>query len=149
VRSRSAWIAVGGTKLGADEAVRQQVGQPGRVVHVGLAAGHVPDVHRVGEHELERFGQDRPDRLPIHAGRLHRGVGDPVAGEPARQALQLRRRRAEGLDEALDTPWPDHAGAGHHAVAVDVEPAQRGCKTSMTPSSHVARRRREAHDVEL
>ena len=29
--------------------MRQQIGEPGRVVHVGLAAGHVLDVRRIGQ----------------------------------------------------------------------------------------------------
>jgi hypothetical protein len=49
----------------SDEAVRQQVRQPHRVVHIVLAGGHVLNVHRIGEHEFERRGEDSPDRLPI------------------------------------------------------------------------------------
>jgi hypothetical protein len=109
-------------EAGADQAMRQQVGQPRRVVHVGLAAGHVLDVPRVGEHQLERLGQNRPDRLPVDAGRFHRHVGDRVAAQPARQPLEFRGRGAEGLDVPLDPATLDQASTGHDAVAMHVEP---------------------------
>jgi len=38
-------------KAAADQAVRQQIGQPGGVVHVGLAPRHILDVRRVREHQ--------------------------------------------------------------------------------------------------
>src|SRR3954452_9755209 len=42
------------------------------VAHVALAARHVLDVPRVGQHQLEvAVAQDVPDRLPVDAGRLH------------------------------------------------------------------------------
>ena len=36
-------------EAGADQAVRQQVGEPRRIMHIGLAAGHVLDVGRIGQ----------------------------------------------------------------------------------------------------
>jgi hypothetical protein len=33
--------------------MRQQLGQPGRIVHVGLATGHVFDMRGVGQHQPE------------------------------------------------------------------------------------------------
>ena len=38
-------------KAAADQAVRQQIGQPGGVVHVGLAPRHILDVRRVRQHQ--------------------------------------------------------------------------------------------------
>src|SRR5215212_9658400 len=57
----------------ADQAMREEIGEPGRVVHVRLAARHSLDVGRVGQGEraLRLLAQHRPDRLPIHAGSLH------------------------------------------------------------------------------
>ena len=60
VRSRSSWIGGGRHEAGADQAVREQIGEPHRIVDVGLAAGDVADVLGVGQHQLEV-------RLPAHA----------------------------------------------------------------------------------
>src|SRR5206468_8924841 len=55
----------------ANQTVRQQVGDPGGVVDVALAAGDVADMHGVGEDELDVALEHMPDRLPVHAARLH------------------------------------------------------------------------------
>ena len=89
-------------EAGPNEPVREQVGEPNRVVHVGFAPGHGLDMPSIGQEKLEVFDQHRPDRLPVHAGGFHGHVRDLMAGEPSRQALQLRGGRAEGLDVALD-----------------------------------------------
>src|SRR3954468_5314640 len=50
----------------ADQAMREEIGEPGRVVHVRLAARHSLDVGRVGQGELalHPLAQHSPDRLP-------------------------------------------------------------------------------------
>ena len=73
-------------EAGADQAVGQQIGQPHRVVDIGLAPGHVLDVRGVGQHQLEVPFQHVPHRLPVHAGGLHRHVLDPEGVEPVGQA---------------------------------------------------------------
>ena len=40
-------------KAGADQAVRQQIGEPHRVGDVGLATRHVLDVRGVGQHQRD------------------------------------------------------------------------------------------------
>src|SRR5262249_16926981 len=68
---RSSWIS--GPKARPDQPVRQQLGQPCRVVHVSLAAGHVFDMHGLGRHQLEAPSrQHLPDRIPVHPGRFYR-----------------------------------------------------------------------------
>ena len=58
-------------KAAADQATGQQIGQPGGVVDVGLAPGHVLDVHRICQHQGEiGVAQDMPDRLPVDPGRM-------------------------------------------------------------------------------
>jgi hypothetical protein len=113
VRSRSAWIAIGGTKLArmrpcASRSASQvasftSVLRPGTFLTcIALAS--------TSSNASARTAQTGFQYTPV-----------AVAGEPARQALQLRRRRAERLDEALDALAVDHAGAGHDAVAVHVD----------------------------
>jgi hypothetical protein len=65
--------------------MREQVGDPHRIVHVSLPAGHVLDVHRVGQHELERAIENMPDRLPVDAGGLQPNVRAAALAEPIRQ----------------------------------------------------------------
>ncbi len=79
----------------ADQAVRQQIGDPHRVVHVGLAAAHVADVRCVGQHQLELAFEHVPHRLPVHARGLPRHVGAIVLGQPVGQLKQLGGRGAE------------------------------------------------------
>ena len=133
-------------KARSDQAMRQQICQPHRVVHVGLAAGHVLDVHRIGEHEFECLGEDGPDRLPIDPGRLHRDMADGVARQPARQPLQLRSRRAKRLDVLLNPTTAGQTDAGHDTVTVDIEAGATRMKYLHDPSS--LRRRRGAHEIE-
>ena len=73
-------------EAGADQAVGQQVGQPHRVVDVGLAPGHVLDVRGVGQHQLEVAFEHMPHRLPVHAGGLHGDVLDAEASPASRPA---------------------------------------------------------------
>lgn len=112
----------------ADEAVGEEVGDPHRVVHVGLATGYVLDVARVREDEVEVAVQHVPDRLPVHTRRLHRDVGDRVRGEPFREGEQLLRRRAEGLHVLLVRAVGHDPAARDHGVAVDVEPRATSMK---------------------
>jgi len=70
-----------------DQSVCQQVGNPGRIVHVGLAARHVLDVRRIGEHQLKVFFQNVPNRLPINARRFH---GDVRAAHRVKPLAQLQ-----------------------------------------------------------
>ena len=44
-----------GNETRSDQPVRQQVGQPGGIVDVGFAAGHILDVCRVRQHRLSRL----------------------------------------------------------------------------------------------
>ena len=56
----------------ADQAVGGQLGEPGRIVHVGLAAGHVLHMRGIGQQQFElAVREDMPDRLPIDAGGFH------------------------------------------------------------------------------
>ncbi len=126
----------------ADQAVRQKIGQPSGVVHVGLASRHVFDMRRVRQHQGEiAVAQDMPHRLPINAGRLHRDMGAALAGKPVRQGEQLLGRGLEGAHRVRHRtvrprPTPGQAMCRTQATTVSLctsRPAQCGYRTSMFP----------------
>ena len=80
-------------KARPDQAARQQVGDPDRVIDVALAAGNIADVRSIRERKLEPALQNVPDRLPVDACRLHRHVRDAVPSQPIRQLQKIARRR--------------------------------------------------------
>ena len=107
----------------ADQAVRQQVGQPDRIGDIGLAAGHVLDVGGVGQDQREvAIGEDMPDRLPVDTGRLHRDMGAAALCQPGGQRQQPGGCGVEtahlGSGRAVDHN-PDR---GNHRILVHVEP---------------------------
>jgi len=71
-----------GHEARTDQPVRQQVRDPGGIVHVGLASGDVTDVLGVGEHQLKVLFQQMPHRLPVHPRGFHRHMGHAVAPQP-------------------------------------------------------------------
>ena len=72
-----------------------QLGDPGGIGHVGLAAGHVVQVGRVQQPALHLALEQLPHRLPIAPGRLHPHPGHPEAGQPLGQQPQPGGRRGE------------------------------------------------------
>jgi len=107
----------------ADQAVREQVGNPRGVVDVGLTSGHVLHMHGVREHQLELAIEDVPDRPPVHAGGLHRHMGHVERRQPLRQQQQLAGRRAE-RSNLLRRPRfgsGSDARARHHGVAMHIQ----------------------------
>jgi hypothetical protein len=79
--------------------VRQQLGEPLRVGHVGLAAGHVLHVPGVDEADLEAAGLENLEHWnPVDASRLHHDGLDPAGGEPLGQGMQILGEGAEGTD---------------------------------------------------
>ena len=107
-----------------DQTVRQQFGQPHRIVDVGLAARHVLHMRGVCQHQRElAIIQDVPHRLPVDAGRLHRHMRATVCRQPLRQAQKVRRGRLEGTNFGRDLAIGYKAQAGHHRLFVNVETA--------------------------
>jgi len=70
----------------------QELTQPGGVRDIGLAARHLLDVTRIDKQTVELILEDRPDRLPIDAGRLHRHLRHPVRLRPVAQRQQPAHR---------------------------------------------------------
>src|SRR5213076_2416102 len=62
---------LGGYKARSQQSMQQQIGNPLRILHVGLAPGHVLDVLCIGHDQLERSFQNGVDRFPVHPGALH------------------------------------------------------------------------------
>lgn len=68
----------GGDEAAADEPVGVQVGEPRRVVHVGLSPRDVLDVLGIGQRQLERLLEHMPYGPPVDACRFHDHVRDAV-----------------------------------------------------------------------
>jgi hypothetical protein len=96
----------------------QQLGQPGGIGHVGLAAGQDLDLAGVDQHELEAvLLQHPPHWLPVLAGGLHHHLGDALGGQPPGQRLQSRGEGRERPHLLVASAAPlGHAHAGHHLV---------------------------------
>jgi hypothetical protein len=87
-----------GHEAAAQQAVLEQLCQPGGVADVGLTAGEDLDVAGVDQQQLEApLLQHIPDRLPVLAGRLQHDPGDVVVLEPLGQRLQTGAERRVGV----------------------------------------------------
>jgi hypothetical protein len=113
---------LGRHEAGADQAVLDQLGDPGGVGHIGLATRHVVHVRRVQQPTLDLVLQQLPDRLPVAPGRLHPHPGHPEAAQPLGQQHQPGGRRGEpaGLGVA-PAVVVRHPHAGGHRVLVHVQ----------------------------
>ncbi|MCY1533178.1 hypothetical protein D9M68_684910 [compost metagenome] len=109
----------------SDQAVGEQIGNPHRVVDVGLAAGHVADVLGVGQHQLEVALEDVPHRLPVHAGGFHGHVGAAVQRQPVGQRQQAGGGAVETAHFVMHGRG-DAAHTGHDGVLVHVQPGTAG-----------------------
>ena len=85
-------------EAGLDQAVADQVGDPRRIVHVGLASRHGLDVVRVGDDQGEMPFEDGVHRLPADAGALHADMAHPPLREPVAQGLEIGGHGAEAAD---------------------------------------------------
>ena len=149
VRSRSAWIAIGGTKLArirpcASRSASQvasftSVLRPGTFLTcIALAS--------TSSNASARTAQTGFQYTPVAS------IAAWVTPWPASQ--RARRSSSEVVVPNVSArcstrPWSTTRAQATTLSRWTSSPAQRGCKTSMTPSSPLARRRREAHDVEL
>ena len=115
-----------GDEAAPDEAVGQQVGDPSGIADVALAAGDVADVHGVGEDELEVATEHMPDRLPVHAARLHGDVGAAVGREPVAEGQQVLRGGPECADLVVDRRAVDDTRACDHGLLVHVQTGALG-----------------------
>lgn len=105
----------------ADQAVGKQVGQPHRVVDVGLAPGHVLDLCGVGPHQLKVAVEHMPHGLPVHAGGLHGNVLGAQGFEPVGQLKQARCGGGKGTNFLLQWAVTGHSRTRHHGLLVHVQ----------------------------
>ena len=121
----------------ADQPVADQLRNPLRIFHVGLAARHVLDVVGVADGQVEVALQHGVDRLPVDAGALHADVGDAVLGEPRPQGFQLVRRGAEGAEQLLrPAPWRADRTQQTTLAWCTSRPAQRSRRASIAITCH-------------
>src|SRR4051794_8569396 len=131
VRSRSACTSAGGTKLGRIRPCARrsasQVASFTSVLRPGTALTWAA-LARASSRSISSHStaQHSPDRLPVHAGRLHHDVRDAVALQPRRQTLQVCGRGGKRLDVAHHARAFGDASAGHDTVLVDVEAGAAG-----------------------
>ena len=139
-------------RLGRHETRAQQTGlrelaQPRRIRHIGLTTGNLLHVTGVDQQQLEVVLQNRPDRLPIHAGRFHRDLRHAVRLKPIRQRQQPRNRRRELREMLLTLPAHRRASARTRSPAPYEHQAPRGAQRS-SPSD-LPDRDRQNHRPEV
>jgi hypothetical protein len=108
-------------KAGPDQPVLDQLGDPGRIGHVGLTPRDVVQVGRVQQPALDLALEQLPDRLPVAAGRLHSHPGHLEAGQPLGQQHQPGGGRGEPMGLGMaPTMAVGHPHTGGHRVLVHV-----------------------------
>jgi hypothetical protein len=76
-----------------------ELSQPGRIGHVGLAAGHVLHMPGIDQHDLEPgILKEVVERLPVVTGRLHHRTGDLLGDQMLTQGQDLIGGRAPRRD---------------------------------------------------
>jgi hypothetical protein len=110
VRSRTSWMGWGWHEAPPDQTMRQQVGNPGRIVGVALATGH-----GIGQDLLEPTFQDMPHGLPVDTCGLHRHIGAPGLLQPIRELNQAPCRRLLLLASDYQPK------TGHHLLLMHVQ----------------------------
>ena len=79
--------------------------------------------------------QQVPDRLPVHPGRFHHGMGAAAFGQPRAERQQAGRR---GVEAAHLAPCPARSARRTTATTLSLctsSPAQRGWRTCIAPPS--------------
>lgn len=105
-----------------EQAVLEELGDPGRVGDVGLATGHVAHVGGVDHDRVHGSFEDVEHGAPEDPRGLHRDVGDAVADEPVEKGEQPLGRGGELLLVLHPASVKSrHPGAGGDLVPVDVE----------------------------
>ena len=126
--------------------VLQQLRDPLRVPHVGLAARHRLHVRGVEQPDLHHLLQAVERRLPIRRGRLHRRDRHPVLDQPVPHHPQRPGRRLERPRLAVPATAARPASARTPSPTPSRHPGRRPARTSLpsrsAPSRCDGRRRR-------
>src|SRR5579875_2926558 len=102
-----------------EQPMLQQIGDPLRVTHVGLATRDRLAVFGVDYQELHpAVFQQVIDRFPEDPGRLHGDMGTPLLLEPVAHGQQVPGHGPEGPH--LLALWCQRTG--HHRLLVDIQP---------------------------
>ena len=128
-----------------------QIGQPGGVVHIGLAPRHVLDMGGVGQYLFElTIRQNVPDRLPVDARRFHGDMRYAFSRQPIRQGHQFLGRRLEGFDSSAYLAVHHVTNAGHHRILMNIRTGtmrmqnfhrSSSCAAGVEPRSRKSRKR--------
>ena len=156
ISERSSWISSFGHEARLDQPAGQQIGDPHRIVHVGLAAGNILDVRRVGDDQLElALAQDLPHRHPIDARSPpspRACTGTPSshasnASKPLRRGRErpaLPRRLAPAISRTQATTVVlVHVKAGHPLVH-DFHAISSTARAAGVGASHKAKSKKRA-----
>jgi hypothetical protein len=124
----------GAARSWADQAVFDQLGDPGRVGHIGLAAGHVTQVGRVQQPALDLVLQQLPDRLPGAPGRLHPDPGSPRSWSATRPTAATRRSSPRTCASRSDVHHPHQAPRHRWSPSPCARPSQRSARPASPPA---------------
>jgi hypothetical protein len=110
-------------EAGRDQPVLEQLGDPGRVGHVGLATRDVVQMLGIEQPDLGNpLLEQEVHRLPVHPGGLHAHQVDLLGDQPIAQRGQFGGRREEGERlRGAATARPRAPDGGDHGVAVHVQ----------------------------
>ena len=100
--------------------MRQQIRNPRRIIHIGLAPRDIADVLRVRQHQLETLFEHMPHRLPIYPRGLHRHVGHSMHAQPFVEFKQRRGRRPK-ISHLIMPRFAHTANPGKDTVLVDIK----------------------------
>ena len=136
-----------GHKTAADQPVGQQVGDPGCIADIGLAARYILDVSGVRQNEFESpIAENIPDGLPVNPSRLHGHMAATLLAEPRQQTQQPGRGRLEGFDFPSNPIALSQAHACHYSVLVNVETGATRVNDFRQSSLHARRQHRDLMD---
>lgn len=107
-------------ETGADQAMRQQVRNPARIVHVRLSTRDIFDVLGIGQHQLNMPLQQMPHRLPVHARGFHRDVTHCMRTQPFLQFDQRTGGRSKAA-RLIGSRFTHAAYPSHHRIFVNIQ----------------------------
>jgi hypothetical protein len=108
-------------ETGPHQSMTEQLGDPLRVLDIGLAARDRLDVLGIEQPDLEAPLQNVVHRLPILAGALHADVRAAARGQPVGEPQEFVRGGPKGLRLAVAlTVGTHHETAHHHRLLVHI-----------------------------
>ena len=104
----------------------KQLGNPLAVLNIRLTSGYVLDVLGINQQQIELPFENVPDRLPVHAGRLHGNVSHFQPVKPASQLLQVVRHRTKTAVLLVGATALTNQHASADTGLVNIQPATPG-----------------------